>query len=69
MRKQIKFESEARERFKQKNEQLKQSQRMFAIDELVKLRKRFFDLFLLPTFNSLSLIIDEQIKKLMGEVK
>lgn len=51
------------------NKQLKQSQRMLAVDELIKLRKRFFDLFLLPTFNSLSPIIDEQIKKLMGEVK
>lgn len=54
---------------KDKIKQLKQSQRMLAVDELIKLRKRFFDLFLLPTFNSLSPIIDEQIKKLMGEVK
>ena len=48
------------------NLQLKQTQRTFAIDELVKLRKKFFDLFLFSTFNVLSPIIDNQIKELGG---
>lgn len=49
------------------NQQLKQSQKQFAINELLKLRKQFFDLFLYSTFDVLRPIIDEQIKKLMGE--
>lgn len=68
LRKQIKFESDSRERFKRKNQQLKQAQKQLAIVELVKLRKQFFDMFLLTTFDVLRPIIDEQIKKLMGEI-
>lgn len=67
LRKQIKFESEARERFKLENQQLKQAQKQLAIDELVKLRKKFLDMFLFSTFDALSSFIDEQIKKLIGE--
>ena len=65
LRKQIKFESDARKRFKRENQQLKQSQRMLAVDELIKLRRQFFDLLLFSSFCILSPIIDEQIKKLM----
>ncbi len=39
LRKQIKFESEARERFKQKNQQLKQSQNQRAIEVLEAIRR------------------------------
>ena len=65
LRKQIKFESDARKRFKRENQQLKQSQRMLAVDELIKLRRQFFDLLSFSSFCILSPIIDEQIKKLM----
>ena len=49
-------------------QQLKQSQKQFAINELLKLRKQFFDKFIFPTFDVLRPIMDEQIKKLMGEI-
>lgn len=49
------------------NRELKQSQKKLALNELVKLRRQFFDLFLYPTFDVLSSIIDKQIEKLKGE--
>ena len=52
---------------KDKIDQLKQSQKQLAIDELVKLRMKFLDMFLFSTFDVLSSFIDEQIKKLIGE--
>ena len=51
------------------NQQLKQSQKQFAINELLKLKKQFFDKFIFPTFDVLSHIIDEQIKKIKGREK
>ena len=66
--KQIKFESNARERFSEKVKQLKQSQKQLAINELVKLRQQFFDLFLYPTFDVISSIIDKQIEELKGDI-
>lgn len=46
---------------------LKETQKQLAINELVRLRRQFFDLFLCPTFKVLSSIIDKQIEELKGE--
>lgn len=69
LRKQIKFESEARERFKQEIQQLKQSQIQLAISELEKVKYINFNHFVFYKLSPNQAIvkwIDNQIKKLKG---
>lgn len=69
LRKQIKFESEARERFKQENQQLKQSQNQKAIAVLEKIKCFYLyegDCSLIDGCE-LEEFIDNQIKEFAGE--
>lgn len=65
LRKQIKFESDARKRFVEANKQLKQSQNQKAIDELEKVKE--YNRGLVYSSSLIDKFIDKQIKSLKEE--